>query len=49
LTDIINKTIELLRIKRKIQADVTRYYATKNQHKHGYKMVMNTCIISNFP
>jgi hypothetical protein len=38
-----------LRIKRNIQADFVRYYATENQHKPWKKMVENRNIFPDFP
>lgn len=37
-----------LRVKRNIQADFARYYATENQHKPWKKMVENRNIIPGF-
>jgi len=35
-------------IKRNIQTDLARHYATENQHKPSYKMVKNRNIIPDF-
>jgi len=38
-----------LRVKRNVQADLTRYYATESQHKPWVKMGTNRNVIPDFP